>query len=111
MATGSGGVNMTVKELIALHGESLSAQVSGIDTKVDKLATKVDAIESRVESLTTAAAVKEALDARQAEVDSREITARWRNKDYVVSAIGVGTAITIGLLNLLLNLHGLPGVG
>lgn len=94
------GVNLTVKELIALHSAAIVAEIKTVDAKVDRLELNFNTLETKVESVAEATKVSDALSRRQHEVDSRARTENWSRKDRTIAGMSVGIATFLGIANL-----------
>ena len=96
------GVNLTIKELIELHGQVLAAKMDRVETKVDALQTASDRL-GRGEF--TEAQIR-AIDARIDESLDSKTDKSWTNRERFGTVVSVVTTVSALALSIILALHG-----
>lgn len=96
------GVNLTIKELIELHGQVLASKMDRVERKVDSLQHSSDRLE-RGEF--TEAQVR-AIDARIDVSLESKTDKSWSNRERFMTVLSVGTALGALTLSVVLAFHG-----
>ena len=98
----SEGVNLTIKELIELHGQVLAAKMDRVEQKVDALQLASDRL-GRGEF--TEAQIR-AIDARIEESIETKTDKSWSNRERMMGLLSVATTVSMLILSVVLALHG-----
>jgi len=96
------GVNLTIKELIELHGQVLAAKLDRVEQKVDKLQYASDRLERGEFTEAQIRAIDERIDASLVSKTDKS----WTNTQRVGTIVSVSTTVAALVLSVVLALHG-----